>query len=58
MELLTKSGWSSSKIIYLIFYLHIHKANDIESIIIQIRAEMADGGARYIFFEYYLKYII
>lgn len=32
MELLTKSGWSS--------------INDIESIIIQIRSEMTEGGAQ------------
>ena len=32
MELLTNSGWRST--------------NDIESILIQIRAEMSEGGAR------------
>jgi hypothetical protein len=45
MELLTNSGWNSSNDFHKCI-AHLYSANDIESILIQIRAEMTGGGAR------------
>lgn len=55
MELLTTSGWSSSNILelskemvflFLKLTFSFYTVNDIESILIQIRSEMMEGGAQ------------
>lgn len=50
MELLTNTGWSSSES-FFVYSNNSHSnthplANDIESILIQIRCELLSGGAR------------